>query len=386
MDAFREGLRSGVRLLTRQPVLGLTLVSILALGLGASATLFSLIYGLLLRPLPFPGAGDWMAVGRTAGAADGGQRHDLSTADFLAWGERQSSFEIWAGYSMSMAFVTAGDRTTPFPAAEVTPGLERLTGVPPRLGRWFEAADFVPGAPAAVVVGHRLWRDVLGARDDVLGSALRVDGTARIVIGVMPEGFLFPHSQQLWIPLGPTADGADAAGGGLPLSVVATLAEGRTVGDALGELRALARSTATAELGSEGAERVATDGGAAEDGGVYVESWVTAHADRRLRGAVPAMTLAVLGVLLVVVVNASGLLLARGAQRHREAAVRSALGAGRGRVLAAGLGEGVALATPALAHGRGLAARSTEARAAHRGAVPAMTLAVLGVLLVVVVN
>ena len=347
---FLAGFRSGLRLVLKQPALGLACVLIMAVGMALATTLLSLVYGVLIRLAPFEGAERWVSV-KTARAEDGGSDWGLvSPEELLHWRQGQTSFETLTAYSMYMSFVTAETGPTEvYVAAEVTSELPALTGVRPLAGRWIQAADEEIGAPDVAVIGHRLWRrhflqgrapqgPGLGA-DSAVGAKISINGRAATVIGVAPEGFEFPHSQQLWVPLRLSASNPGTQG---YLNVLAVPKDSVEIGRA--ELEAL----------SAGLVDSASDAGGAP-GRVLMEPFVVSQADPQLRKAVTPMVIAVLAMLGVACLNVAGLMLTRTIRKGCETAVRVALGALPSRLTRFALGEAAALAVIATALGLAVA-------------------------------
>lgn len=299
--------RAFTRLLRRQPGLSLLAVLTLGLGIGLATVLFSIVYGLVLRPLPFPDADRLVAVQLDGGSVDAGS--------FRRWEEEAATFEEMAAFSMSYFFVTGTTGGTQTHAgAEVTADFLKLVRVSPVIGRPLLPEDMVPGAAPVAVISHQVWQDLLGGRADVLGQSVRINRILHTVIGVMPRHFEFPHSQGVWRPL--ALSGVSAPGQGPSVEVVGRLREGVETSQAEQELARLADAK-----------------------GVNVEPFVRAHTDRRVRRALPLMAVAVLGVLLIACVNVANLFLVRVLRQRHELAVAAALGADRFRMPARILGE-----------------------------------------------
>ncbi len=337
---FLAGFKSGLRLVLKQPALGLACVLIMAVGMALATTLLSLVYGVLVRPAPFEGAERWVHVKTSRGVDGGAGWGPVSPEELLHWRRGQTSFETLTAYSMHMSFVTAETGPTEvYVAAEVTSELLALTGVRPLAGRWIETEDEKPGAPDVAVIGHRLWqRHFLQGRvpqgpgaevDSAVGARISINGRVATVIGVAPEGFEFPHSQQLWVPLRLNASNP---GGDGYLNVLAIPKDGPRIGRA--EL----------EMLSAGLVEPSTrdDGRAARR--VLLEPFVASQADPQLKKAVTPMVIAVLAMLGIACLNVAGLMLTRTIRKGRETAIRVALGALPGRLTTFALGEAAALA------------------------------------------
>jgi putative ABC transport system permease protein len=324
-----------LRALARSPSTAVVAVAALGLGIGLTATLFSAVEGVFLRGLPFADA-DRLVEIHAHDLARGIERMPPRPEDVAAWEREAKSFSdlaAWQGVGMT---VSGGEAVAErYNGSWITPGLFDLLGAAPLLGRDLRAADGREGAEPVVVVSHRLWRQQLGGEPAALGRALRLHGRPVTVVGVMPEGLRFPLNQDFWLPLdldsaaGPRRWGSTRLYG---LQVVGRLAAGVSLAQARAEMATLA-----AALAGEGPE-------ARRGVGVSVEPYVEAYTDPAVRGNLLALLGAVFAVLLVACANVATLLLARGAERAGELAVRQALGAGRRHLAGQVLGEAALLA------------------------------------------
>lgn len=323
-------------------------VLVLALGVGLATAMFSIFHGLFLRPLPFDEPENLVQVdARELGR--GIERRPLSAGEYREIQEAQTSFEQIAGwYGVAATLGGAPGAPERSNAAHVSADLFALLRLRPELGRAFEPADEVPGAAPVVLLSDDLWHGRFGGRADVVGRAVRIDGSPATVIGVMPAGFHFPLSQELWLPLrlDPTKENA-----GLPfgLEAVARLRPGVSRARAQAELDGIARSLAQPE--SDPSRGV----------GFTVRSYVDAYSDPAMRRYLARLLVLALAVLLVACANASSLLLARAARRSYEAAVRRVLGAGRWRIVRQLVGESLVLALAGGGLGLGIAAMLASA-------------------------
>lgn len=309
---FRTDVRLGLRRLRRMPAATVMVLTALSLGIGMTALIFSLIDGALLPTLPFTAGERIVRVHRVEHAT-------LSSETFDHWARRQSSFEGLAAWADRTVNLTVDEgRSEPVEGAALTVSALPLLSVQPVLGRLFTEDDAAPGAAPVVLVGHGIWRTRLNGDPAVLGRTVRVNGEPAEVIGVMPEGFGFPISHQLWTPLrlDPLRPDRNPAS----LSVFGVLRAG------------VPGRSAAAELNELDAERPRT---VAEPYRVPVE--VKRYTDiinpsGRSRILAGVMLSVALVVLLVACANAANVLLAQAMVRSREVAVRVALGASRGRI------------------------------------------------------
>jgi len=347
-------LRRAIRGLLRSPGLVVTATATLGLGIALTVSMFSIVRG-ALQDLPFEDSGRLVHLERIR--LDGAATDPwIPPGDFLAWREGQTTFEGVAAFRTGPANLSSpGLPPERRHAAYVTADLFDLLRVEPALGRGLVAGEDRPGAPRVVLLGDRLWRDRFGADPEILGRSLRVNGESATVVGILPEGFRFPLREDLWLPLvlDPVSDrlgGRSSRGEGL--RVFGRLAPGVSADRAGREIATLA-----ARLAEEHPESNRGFGVAWKP---YTEGYVPAP----LRALLRTMQAAVFGVLLIACANVAHLLLVRGLELRREAAVRMALGASRIRLVRQRLVETSILAT--LGGGLGLAATIALVRVIDR--------------------
>jgi len=265
-------------------------------------------------------------------AAAGGERMPVSFLDFLEWRKQQTAFEgLAAWYGSSFNVSGSGQRPEQYNGAFVSDNIFNLVGVQPALGRNFQPGEDSPSAAPVVVISHRLWRQRFNADPEIIGRAMRVEGTEMTIAGVMPEGFGFPLSQEIWVPFRIDAGGMER-GMDMRVQVFGRLEEGTSREQALAELRSISGRIAQAyPKTNEGVSAAVTP---------YVEGYT-----EELRAPLYTMLAAVSGVLLIACANVAVLLLLRAAQRSHEMAVRMALGASRSRVRFQFFGEALLLAS-----------------------------------------
>jgi putative ABC transport system permease protein len=353
---FVEDVRFGFRVFARTPVLTVTIVLTLALGIGATTAVFSIVQAVLLRPLPYQAAERLVAIWDGHVREPGMAKIFASLKDFETWRRHSTSFDQLAALTW-----TTGEHTLSGqgPAKVVlaiptTDGMFLLLGARAALGRTFDAADHRRGC--VIVLAHRFWRDTLGSRPEAIGGSLTLDEHACTVVGVMPAGFEFmPEATDMWrlIPDGPNPLRDKLANG---VGVFGRLKPGVTRDAAEAELKALHARAANDEMHQR-----------SFGPSVYhLQRELTWLAGRNLRLTLIVLFLAVSVVLLIACVNVANLLLGRSAARQREFAVRAALGCGRGRLLRQLLTEGLLLAIAAAVLGTLIAMASVSAfRAAN---------------------
>jgi predicted permease len=320
-------LRYGLRQLRKNP--GLTAVAVLtvALGIGATTAIFSVVYGVLLRPLPYPDSNRIMAIFEVTSKGRPSRVADPNFDDFR---DQNRSFQAMAKYHDGIASVSGAAQPIRTAVAQVSPGFLKVFGIQPMLGRDFSAGDAKKGAGPTVLVSHDYWREHLGSPRDLSQSHLKIDGTVFSVVGVLPAGFRFPAEVNLWLPA--DLEGENPSRTSHNYSVVGRLRDGVTVGQADRDISAIARRIHDAS--SEKSDYLLKDGTV-----IALQSSITGKA----RSPLLVLLGAVGFLLLVACANVANLLLAQASVRGRELAIRSALGAARGRLIRQFLTEALLL-------------------------------------------
>ncbi|MBW3534363.1 MAG: ABC transporter permease [Gemmatimonadetes bacterium] len=320
MAGFVADLRHGLRMLVRTPLLSVVAVLTVGLGVGGVTFGFSVMYATLYRGPPVRAAERLMLVMEARPEA-GVERMRVPIHDYLDLRDAQRSFETLEGYYGGTVNL-AGDDGPPerYQGAFVTAGLLEMLGVPAELGRTFAEDEGGAGAPPLVVLSHRVWVNRFGGERAALGRTVRVNGETAEIIGVMPDGFGFPMRQDLWVNIR-TDPATLERRGGTGLQVVGRVREGVGARAAIEELAALGRRIEAAHP--------------EENEGITVtaQPFTEASTPTQARMMVGLIMAMVLGVLLVACANVANVLMARAVVREREVAVRTALGAGRWRVV-----------------------------------------------------
>lgn len=341
MSAWLAELRYAARGLRKNPAVAAIAVAALALGIGLTATMFSIVEGALLRGLPFEEGDRIMHLERNRPARDV-EGMGVTLHDYLAWREQQRSFESLAAFYEGTVNLSGLERAERYDGAFITANGLELLGVRPELGRLFREDEDEPGAAPVILLGHHVWRDRFDADPEVLGRTLRVNGERATVVGVMPEGFRFPVEQDVWLPL--RMDPAQIARGeGTTLEVFGRLREGASRDRAAAEMQTIAGRLAEAYPDTN------------EGIGAVVQPFTDEYIGDEPRTMLWTMLGAVFLVLLIACANVANLLLARATTRSRELAIRSAIGASRLQVVGKLLAEALVLSAAGALLGLGLA-------------------------------
>ncbi|MBL8167584.1 MAG: ABC transporter permease [Acidobacteria bacterium] len=350
MQLLWQDLRYGARMLKKQPGFTLIAVVTLALGIGATTAIFSVVNAVLLNPLPFPQSERIVRLWEKRQPEDG-LRVAVRYPNFQDWRQQNQVFSHMAAYREDGFNLRVNTDTQRLEGARVTVDFFNVLGVQPALGRAFSAQEDAPGGERVVILSHALWQQSFGGDAQLMGRQLNIDGQNHTVIGIMPPGFVFPgygyanEETHLWFPF---ALEAPATGRGPHrLRVLGRLQPTATVEQARADLQTIAQRLEQAYP--------ATNKGS----GVFMIPLQKFY-DEDLQRPLSVLLGAVLFVLLIACANVANLLLARNAVREREIAIRAALGAGRGRLIRQLLTESLLLVTIAGAGGLLLAAWGVE--------------------------
>jgi putative ABC transport system permease protein len=319
--------RYGLRQLRKNAGATAVMVFTLALAIGATTAIFSVVYGVLLRPLPYPDANRIMAVFEVTSE---GRPSALADPNFDDFRDQNRSFQAMAKYTDGVVSVSGASQPTRTTVAAVTPDFLNVFGIQPILGRNFSAGDAKKGAGRTVLVGYGYWKQHLGSTLDLSQSHLKIDGAVYSVIGVLPAGFRFPADVELWMPA--DLDGENPSRTSHNYSAVGRLRDGVTAQQANLDISTIARRIH--DTSSEQGDYLLKDGMV-----LPLQDSITGKA----RSALLVLLGAVGFLLLVACANVANLLLAQSSVRERELAIRSALGAARGRLIRQFLTEALLL-------------------------------------------
>ena len=328
-DVARD-LRYGSRMLLKRPGTTILAIVALALGIGLTTTMFSIVNGAFLRGLPFEDADKILRVGSRNVKEPTARGGRLRVGDYADVAAQQKSFEAVAAYNGAQADVASpGEVPESLRGERISPNLLRLLRTAPIRGRDFTDADAQPGAPAVVLIGYRVWESRFRSAEDVVGRMIRVNGKPAEIVGVLPPKFAFPETQDLWMPL--STELPPKREDGASVEVIGRLRSNVSVASATSDVAAIA-------------SRLAQQYPDNKDRTFFAQRYMDQLLGSRVLTTLLTMLAAVFGVLLIACTNVTNLQLARAAERVREIAVRTALGATRGRIVRQLLLEGLLLA------------------------------------------
>lgn len=353
MDEFLRDVRYGFRLLIKNPGFSCVALITLALGIGATTAIFSVVSGVLLRPLPFKDP-DKLVLIKERLPKIVPHPIEIPAPDVVTYGRDARSFEGVAGFYTATYDLTGQGEPQRVHAARVGWNLIELLGVTPMMGRSFTAAEDHPDSYVAVV-SHRFWKERMGSAPDAVGKTITLDRKPFQVIGVMPASFSFPlvteeGAAELWVPMGFTKEELAAIGDNFGYGALARLKPGVSIAQATSDVNAIAQQI-LAQFPADHARDL-------QMFGVVVP--LKEDAVGAVRKPLLILLAAVAFVLLIAVVNVANLLLARGSGRMRELSIRAALGAGATRIVRQLLIESVVLGLIGGAAGLVLAVAATK--------------------------
>jgi putative ABC transport system permease protein len=328
-ETFLQDLRYGVRGILKAPGYSLVVILTLTLGIGANTAIFSVVDSVLLKPLPYPDAERLVWLGESQAKAEG---ISVTWANYRAWKKYNHTFEEMAGFQWNRFTMTGLEQPLLTRAMQVDNAFFRLLGAKPVLGRVFTSAEDRPGAPRTAVLDYRFWLDKLGGDRGVLAETLDLNGLSYRIIGVLPPGPDFlTVPVDFYLPMGLFRSDSEPRSQHGSMRVLGRLWPGVTLTGARADLDQIMQRLAQEDPGTEDDHRSAGKFLASETtGDIRPTLWL-------LMGAVGL-------ILAIACANVASLVLARSASRIREIAIRTAIGAGRMRLVRQVLTENLLIA------------------------------------------
>ena len=357
MNTFAGDLRYALRRVRRAPGLSLVAILTLALGIGATSAIFSIVNGVLLRPLPFPDSGELVRIFTVPPGVGG--RENLSPPNFASLRDEARSFTDLAAYMEVRRTLIAGGEPVELDGAEVSAGFFEILRTLPIRGRTFRPDENQPGAIPTIVLAHETWQSLFAGDSTVTGRAVSLNGLTVQVVGVMPRGFDFPAAAAFWTPARHDAQFSPASIDGrrsnMWVPVLGRLRSGVGLDAALAELAAIA-------------QRLEVRFPDSNTGVSFTARSLQDDLVGGARGPFLLLVAAVVLVLLIACANVTALLLAQATTRREELAVRVALGASQRRLMGQLMAEVLILAVAGGVLGLLIAAWGTHALVSLRPA------------------
>ena len=347
-EHFVQDLRVGLRVLRKDKSFFALAVFVLSIGICATTAMFTVVDATMLRGFSFPNGERLMDVTFIDPSTVGpfGANSQVFAMDYEEFKGEQRSFEKMAAYlNGSTVNLTVDGEPRRYTGAYMTEDFLEILGIAPAMGRDISVEDNQPGAPKVVIIGHGIWQRDFGGNPDIVGKDVRLNGKAATIIGVMPRGFSFPNREEMWIPLYsefPVRPRNDPQANAP--AILGLIRNGVTASQAQAEFAGFARRFAAAYPDTNKAF-----------GDAQVQPLLQTFTPRPVQGMLLTMFAFGLGVLLIACVNVMNMQFARATARLKELAVRSSLGASRGRLIRQMLTESLLVATFGAIIGIGLA-------------------------------
>jgi len=341
MQATLRDVRYGIRTLRKNPALTTVAVTALTLGIGLTTTMFSIVYGALLKGLPYPD-GDRIMVMYRANPSRGIQQQSLSIQEYYDYAAQQRSFTQMGAWTSGTMNVSGSEKAERFDGSWITASTFDLVGMRPILGRNFRKGEDAPGGEKVAIISHLMWQTRYSGDAGIIGKNIRVNGQPYTVIGVMPERFDFPQSDKIWLPLqiDPLATKRSESPG---VQVFGKLKSTVSLDEANVEMATIAKRLALTYPES--------NAGFSTTVRPFIDNFI----GKEPRSLLLTMLGAVFLVLLIACANVANLLLDRAAHRSKEVGIRTALGASRAAVVRQFLTESLVLSAAGAVLGVGVA-------------------------------
>jgi putative ABC transport system permease protein len=329
MQALLRDVRYGIRTLTKSPALFAISTIALTLGIGLTTTMFSIVYGALMKGLPYQD-GDRIVAVQRHNPARGIQRQAIPIQDYIDFKTQQRSFTDVAAATSGTIFISGEEKAERVDGTWITANGLTMLGVRPFMGRLFRPGEDVVGGEKVAIIAYSTWQSRYGSDPNIVGKRIRVNGDQYAIVGVMPDKFGFPNNDKIWVPL-QLDPLAKPRGEGPFVEVAAKLKPGVSLDQANADLATIAKRLA--------AEYPATNQGFTVDAREFVKNYIGPQPTQLLY----TMLGAVFFVLLIACANVANLLLDRAAHRSKEVGIRTALGASRSAVVRQFLAEALVL-------------------------------------------
>ena len=337
MQSLLRDVRYGVRSLLKSPGVAIVATLALTLGIGLTTTMFSIVYGAMMKGLPYPD-GDRVVTVTRANSVRGIQNSSIPLQDYFDFKKEQHTLNDLAATTSGTIFVSGDEKAERFDGSWITANAFTTLGVRPMLGRDFRAGEDTPQGEKVAIIAYSTWKERYNGDPNILGKTIRVNGAPTTVVGVMPEGFAFPNNDKIWIPL-QTDPLATKRGQGQFLSVFGKLKPAATMDQGNVDFQTIAKRLATAYPESN------------QGFGAELQPFVDNYLGKEPKQLLLTMLGAVFFVLLIACANVANLLLDRAAHRTKEVGIRTALGASRSAVVRQFLAEALVLSLAATALG-----------------------------------
>ncbi|MGH9764779.1 MAG: ABC transporter permease, partial [Blastocatellia bacterium] len=326
---MRQDIRFAFRMISSHRWFSAAIVVTLGLGIGLNTMVFTLVNAALFKPVPLPNGERLVAI-TSQDLSQNNQQMGVSYPDFRDYQAQASSFQALEAAARESAVLSErGNPPQPYSMGRVSSGMFEMLQMRPILGRGFLPGDDKPGAEAVLLLGHTVWKDRYGSSGEVVGRQVRVNEKPATIIGVMPEGFKFPHEEDLWMPLPPTTELEDRRH--RPLELFGILKPGESIDRASADLGAIAHRLAEDHPESN------------KDTGALVQTFHERYNGGNIKRVFLLMLIAVGFVLLTACANVANMMLSRTLARRREMSIRAALGASSWQLIRQLLIESVAL-------------------------------------------